>query len=164
MLSFLFVFNVVDFLIYVSSIVAAVGVILGGMKGVTLFFGKRIKKKKEDENKKLRKTIIEDVKNALQPEFTKLHDADMEFKEIIGGIDHKINLLNASNRDLLRTDIERIYSKYKKIRKIPETDREILDKLYIDYKNEDGNGRIERMYLRTVDWEVVSDDEELFIN
>lgn len=164
MLPFLFVFNFADFLIYVSSIVAAVGVILGGMKGVTLFFGKRINKKKEEEHKKLRKVIIDDVKSALQPEFSKLHDADTEFKEIIGGIDHKINLLNASNRDLLRTDIERIYSKYKKVKKIPETDREILDKLYIDYKNEDGNGRIERMYLRTVDWEVVSDDEDIFMN
>lgn len=161
MIPFLITFDLGAFILYVSSIVAAVGVILGGMKGIGLFFGRRIKKKEEEKNKRLRTVIIEDVKNALQPEFTKLHDADVEFKETLAGMDKKIDLLTASNRDLLRTDIERIYTKYKRFRKITETDREILDKLFIDYKNENGNGRIERMYNRTIDWEVVPDDEEI---
>ena len=161
MISFLITFDIGAFILYVSSIVAAVGVILGGMKGIGLFFGRRIKKKEEEKSKKLRATIIDDVKNALQPEFTKLHDADVEFKETLAGMDKKIDLLTASNRDLLRTDIERIYTKYKRFKKITETDREILDKLFIDYKNENGNGRIERMYNRTIDWEVVPDDEEI---
>lgn len=161
MIPFLVTFDLGAFILYVSSIVAAVTVILGGMKGIGLFFGKKIKKKEEEKNKKLRTIIIDDVKNALQPEFTKLHDADVEFKETLAGMDKKIDLLTASNRDLLRTDIERIYTKYKRYRKITETDREILDKLFIDYKNENGNGRIERMYNRTIDWEVVPDDEEI---
>ena len=161
MIPFLITFDLGAFILYVSSIVAAVGVILGGMKGIGLFFGRRIKKKEEEKNKRLRTVIIEDVKSALQPEFTKLHDADVEFKETLAGMDKKIDLLTASNRDLLRTDIERIYTKYKRFRKITETDREILDKLFIDYKNENGNGRIERMYNRTIDWEVVPDDEEI---
>ena len=161
MIPFLITFDLGAFILYVSSIVAAVGVILGGMKGIGLFFGRRIKKKEEEKNKRLRTVIIDDVKNALQPEFTKLHDADVEFKETLAGMDKKIDLLTASNRDLLRTDIERIYTKYKRFRKITETDREILDKLFIDYKNENGNGRIERMYNRTIDWEVVPDDEEI---
>lgn len=161
MIPFLITFDLGAFILYVSSIVAAVGVILGGMKGIGLFFGRRIKKKEEEKNKRLRTVIINDVKNALQPEFTKLHDADVEFKETLAGMDKKIDLLTASNRDLLRTDIERIYTKYKRFRKITETDREILDKLFIDYKNENGNGRIERMYNRTIDWEVVPDDEEI---
>lgn len=161
MIPFLITFDLGAFILYVSSIVAAVGVILGGMKGIGLFFGRRIKKKEEEKNKRLRTVIIEDVKSALQPEFTKLHDADIEFKETLAGMDKKIDLLTASNRDLLRTDIERIYTKYKRFRKITETDREILDKLFIDYKNENGNGRIERMYNRTIDWEVVPDDEEI---
>ena len=161
MIPFLITFDLGAFILYVSSIVAAVGVILGGMKGIGLFFGRRIKKKEEEKNKRLRTIIIEDVKSALQPEFTKLHDADVEFKETLAGMDKKIDLLTASNRDLLRTDIERIYTKYKRFRKITETDREILDKLFIDYKNENGNGRIERMYNRTIDWEVVPDDEEI---
>ena len=161
MIPFLITFDLGAFILYVSSIVAAVGVILGGMKGIGLFFGRRIKKKEEEKNKRLRTVIIEDVKSALQPEFTKLHAADIEFKETLAGMDKKIDLLTASNRDLLRTDIERIYTKYKRFRKITETDREILDKLFIDYKNENGNGRIERMYNRTIDWEVVPDDEEI---
>ena len=163
MLPFLVTFDLGAFILYVSSIVAAVTVILGGMKGIGLFFGRRIKKKEEEKNKKLRAVIIDDVKNALKPEFEKLHDNDTEFKETLIGMDKKIDLLTASNRDLLRTDIERIYTKYKRFKKITETDREILDKLFIDYKNENGNGRIERMYLRTTDWEVVPDDED-FIN
>ena len=161
MIPFLITFDLGAFILYVSSIVAAVGVMLGGMKGIGLFFGRRIKKKEEEKNKRLRTIIIDDVKNALQPEFTKLHDADVEFKETLAGMDKKIDLLTASNRDLLRTDIERIYTKYKRFKKITETDREILDKLFIDYKNENGNGRIERMYNRTIDWEVVPDDEEI---
>lgn len=145
-------FNLEDFLYYIAGIVSSVGIILGGMKGVSLFFGKRIKKKEKEKTDALRKIIQQDIKSAMQPEFDKLHKADEE-------IDKKITLLNVSNRDLLRTNIERIYSKYKRDKKITETDREILDKLYKDYRDEGGNGRIERMYLRTVNWEVVDDDE-----
>lgn len=145
-------FNLEDFLYYIAGIVSSVGIILGGMKGVSLFFGKRIKKKEKEKTDALRKIIQQDIKSAMQPEFDKLHRADEE-------IDKKITLLNVSNRDLLRTNIERIYSKYKRDKKITETDREILDKLYKDYRDEGGNGRIERMYLRTVNWEVVDDDE-----
>ena len=156
MIPFLIVFDIKGFLTYVAAIVSSVTIILGGMKSTSLFFKKRAKKKEKTDA--LRKVIQEDIKKAMQPEFDKLHSADEEFKEAINKIDEKVTLLNASNRDLLRTDIERIYTKYKKERKITETDREILDKLYIDYKNEDGNGRIERMYLRTKDWEVVDDE------
>ena len=162
MLPFLIVATLKAFLLYVASIVSSVGIILGGMKGASVFFKKRINKKKNEETAKLRKIIIEDVKKAMEPQFQELKDSDSEFRSTLSEMDKKIDLLTASNRDILRTDIERIYTKYKHVRKISETDREILDKLYYDYKNENGNGRIERMYLRTVDWEVVPDDEEIF--
>ena len=162
MLPFLIIATLKAFLVYVASIVSSVGIILGGMKAASLFFKKRTEHKRNEETLRLRKILIEDVKKAVEPQFQELKNSDEEFRGTLSELDKKIDLLTASNRDILRTGIERIYTKYKHVKKISETDREILDKLYYDYKNENGNGRIERMYLRTVDWEVVPDDEEIF--
>ena len=49
MLPFLIVATLKAFLLYVASIVSSVGIILGGMKGASVFFKKRINKKKSEE-------------------------------------------------------------------------------------------------------------------
>ena len=109
--------------------------------------------RKESE---LLKKITDNVKNEYKPVIDEIRGLNEDQ-------DRKMDLLICSSRDLLRARIVEIIDKYKPYKKITERDREVLDQLYNDYKNEDGNGTVERAYKRTEDWEVISEDTS-FLN
>ena len=104
----------------------------------------------------LLKKITDNVKNEYKPVIDEIRGLNEDQ-------DRKMDLLICSSRDLLRARIVEIIDKYKPYKKITERDREVLDQLYNDYKNEDGNGTVERAYKRTEDWEVISEDT-IFLN
>ena len=104
----------------------------------------------------LLKKITDNVKNEYKPVIDEIRGLNEDQ-------DRKMDLLICSSRDLLRARIVEIIDKYKPYKKITERDREVLDQLYNDYKNEDGNGTVERAYKRTEDWEVISEDTS-FLN
>jgi len=62
--------------------------------------------------------------------------------------------MDKSLRDLLRQRIVEIYDSYKDRKVLPFYMKELLDELYQDYKNQEGNGYIDRYYNRMNDWKI----------
>jgi hypothetical protein len=62
--------------------------------------------------------------------------------------------MDKSLRDLLRQRIVEIYDNYKDRKVLPFYMKELLDELYQDYKNQEGNGYIDRYYNRMNGWNI----------
>lgn len=71
-----------------------------------------------------------------------------------------IKKLTTSSVDMLRQGILAIYNKGKITRTISESDREILDDLYADYKSEDGNHYIDKRYARMSKWTTIYEEKD----
>lgn len=138
----------------IEAYVIIIGSIIAGIVAICKYFDKPVAFVRKHNDKKRQKEldqVVVKMKEVFGPQFEDLQKSNKEQNE-------KIDALVTGTRDLLRARITEIYDKYKPYKKITERDREVLDLLFIDYKNEHGNGTVERQYNRTKEWEVVSDD------
>lgn len=143
-----------EFLQNLSAFLTLILAIIGGIVALLKYLDIPInifRKNQARKEKELLKKITDNVKNEYKPVID-------EIRKLNEDQDKKMDLLICSSRDLLRARIVEIIDMYKPYKKITERDREVLDQLYNDYKNENGNGTVERAYKRTIDWEVVSED------
>lgn len=148
-----------EFLQNLSAFLTLILAIIGGIVALLKYLDIPInifRKNQARKEKELLKKITDNVKNEYKPVID-------EIRKLNEDQDKKMDLLICSSRDLLRARIVEIIDMYKPYKKITERDREVLDQLYNDYKNENGNGTVERAYKRTIDWEVVSEDTS-FLN
>ncbi len=79
-------------------------------------------------------------------------------------ISRTINLLNQSQLDMMRYDMNKIYYKYRPYKKILSADKKAFIKIYKDYKDMDGNTWIDALYAEVITWEIVEDESELAEN
>lgn len=115
--------------------------------------------------KKKRKKQIEKDLEELLPQFFKKYMEKIsvelkEIKEININQNKTIDNLLYGIRDSLRYQIMDIYQRYKKVRKIPQYEKEKLDDTYQDYKKIDGNHYIDKYYRRMEKWEIIPNEEE----
>lgn len=164
-------FNLIcNFIILIGGVVGAITAIAALCGKPIVFFKKRKKKEKEQEASDLVKTI----KNTLTPEFDELKQTLGEQSEILD--EHSVELthlteqMTAANqlnsilvtttKDLLRKSILKLYTDHKQERQLTETERELLDELFSDYKAENGNSYIEKIYHRMEKWNVIPDEDD----
>ena len=146
------------------------------IKNIYTFFAqpaKKIKEKSDEElNNRITKTLEEELPKILGEhdeillkEVRKIisdetYDSLDEIKQQNHEQSALIEILTESSKDMLRQRIMSIYHKYKKERKMPIYDKEVLDELYKDYKKEHGNSYIDKYYGRMEIWEIIDEGEE----
>lgn len=82
-------------------------------------------------------------------------------EERLQKIQESIDLLNTSQLDVLRYNMNRLYYKYRPYKKILDADKQAFIKLYNDYKEMHGNTWIDSLYNEVKDWPIVESQEEL---
>lgn len=82
-------------------------------------------------------------------------------EEKLTQVQNSLDLLNASQLDVLRYNMNKIYYKYRPYKKILSADKKAFIKLYNDYKPMGGNSWIDALYNEVVTWEIVEDISEL---
>ena len=150
MVTFQFICNLI---ILIGGAVAA-ALTIAKFLGVPLNFFK--KKRKKQIEKDLEELLPQFFKKYMEEISVKLK----EIKEININQNKTIDNLLYGIRDSLRYQIMDIYQRYKKVRKIPQYEKEKLDDTYQDYKKIDGNHYIDKYYRRMEKWEIIPNEEE----
>lgn len=139
----------------IIEVVILLGSAAMAISHIASLFGKPIgfmtKKAKQREERK-KEEWIDAVVTKLQPEFDHIKEQNDRQTE-------SINKSMNGTKNLLRKGILDIYKQHKKERKICETERDVLEDLYKDYKALGGNHYIDHVYARIEKWEVVPDDD-----
>lgn len=76
-------------------------------------------------------------------------------------IQESMNLINISQMDLMRYNMNRLYYKYRPYKKILDCDKKAFIKLYDDYHAQGGNTWIDAICPEVKGWETVLDESEL---
>lgn len=120
------------------------------------------------EEKHIEEVLKREVPGLLQSNCKVIIGAIDELKEmtleqqgILDEIQTSIDLLNVSQLDLLRYNMNRLYYKYRPYKKILDCDKKAFIKLYNDYHNAGGNTWIDSLYDEVKNWEIVEDENEL---
>ena len=119
---------------------------------------------------------VEEILSKKVPEIVKTNQEDIidSLEEIKGlvldqqhnfdKIQKSVDLLNISQMDLMRYNMNRLYYKYRPFKKILDCDKKAFIKLYNDYHDMGGNTWIDNLYNEVMCWEIVEDESELKID
>lgn len=119
---------------------------------------------------------VEEILSKKVPEIVKTNQEDIidSLEEIKGlvldqqhnfdKIQKSVDLLNTSQMDLMRYNMNRLYYKYRPFKKILDCDKKAFMKLYNDYHDMGGNTWIDSLYNEVMCWEIVEDESELKID
>lgn len=141
-----------DIVILIGGVAAAILSILKLLGKPIHFFKKSIAQDEARRTEELTKSITAAVSHKLMPDLDEIKQQNMEQNETI-------TVMLETTKDLLRKSIINIYNEHKYERCLTETDKEMLDDLYNDYRAEHGNSYIEKLYNRMSKWEIVPDEE-----
>lgn len=138
--------TICNYIVLAAAVITAIITILKALGKPIVFF----RKQKEKERTKLTEDIAKIVSDRVA--------ADIQPK--LDGIARQNEVLIEGQRDTLRHFIVSLYRLHKKERVLTETEKEMLDEFYQDYKSINGNHYIDRVYQRMEGWTVVPDDEQ----
>ena len=139
----------------ICNIIILIGGAVGAVVAISTLIGKPLKfiKKRHEKAEAIRREeLAKDVEQKLAPRFDEISRQNLEQERIIA-------ILEKSTRDILRKEIIHTYHKYKGVKQLTDTMRDYLDDLYKDYKAQNGNHYIDKIYARMCTWEVIPDDE-----
>ena len=143
----------------VANIIILIGAVLGAVSAIAAmcgkpirFYRKRHEKEIKEQREKMLKDFTEKVHDDIQPQFD-------DIKKQLSEQQKTNETLVITTKDLLRKSILSIYNDHKHERKLSESERELLDTLYNDYRAEHGNGYIENKYKRMEKWDVFPDED-----
>lgn len=118
------------------------------------WFAKHRRGKMAKEEVIKRERLQQNIKEVLAPMLQDIKDHNKEQ-------DRKITCLMHSSNDMIRVEIIKIYYRYLPYKKMLQYSRELLNKLFHDYHDQDGNSFIEDMYNEMKTWPVVNTEEDL---
>ena len=147
----LYLSKISDYIIFIAAVVSALYVI-----AKPVLSAKGIIKKREKEKFKEQFDSEFDRRAPACSNQTKLL---AEIKELTLKQSSEISKLTVGIKNVQRQQIMMIYNENKHDRTLEETEKERLDELYRDYKNEGGNSFIDKYYARMCGWEVIPDEE-----
>ena len=163
----------------ICNIIILVSAVIIAIKNIYSFFKKPVDTIQERANQREEEHILsliadhvpEEVERCGQKyadDFQMLMLKIDELKEMqeaqdtqIASIQSKLDLLNNSQMDMMRYDMNRIYYKYLPYHKILACDKKAFIKLYNDYKPMGGNTWIDDLFDQIKDWETVDNQEDL---
>lgn len=121
----------------------------------------RVKNERNREDACMAQSIKDDIIAAVDQKVDELKQMTMEQDKQLTAIGKSIDLLNQSQLDMMRYNMNKIYYKYHPYKKIMSADKKAFIKIYNDYKLMDGNTWIDTLYGELKDWPIAEDESEL---
>ena len=88
-------------------------------------------------------------------EMTQMQQDQLEY------LQESVDLLNLSQMDLMRYNMNALYYKYRPFHQILDVDKKAFIKFYNDYHTMGGNTWIDELYKEVITWPIVEDESEL---
>ena len=121
----------------------------------------KVKGERTQEEACRAQSITEGIIAAVDEKIGELKLMTVEQDKQLTSIRKSIDLLNQSQLDMMRYNMNKIYYKYRPFKKILSADKKAFIKIYNDYKSMDGNTWIDALYAELIEWPIVEDETEL---
>lgn len=155
-----------------ANLIILISAVIIAAKNIYHFFKKPVDdiadRARKNQNQYIEKVLDEKMPKLLEKNCETLMASLNEIKEMTFSqeqrlieIQKSIDLLNISQLDMLRYNMNRIYYKYRPYKKILDADKKAFIKFYTDYKEMHGNTWIDSLYTELIEWPVVETQEEL---
>ena len=155
-----------------ANLIILISAVIIGVKNIYNFFKKPVDdiagRARKNQNQHIEKVLDEKMPKFLEKNCETLMASLNEIKEMtfnqeqrLIDIQKSIDLLNISQLDMLRYNMNRIYYKYRPYQKILDADKKAFIKLYNDYKGMKGNTWIDALYAELKEWPIVENEDEL---
>ena len=156
----------------IANLIILVSAVIIAGKNIFAFFKKPVddlkESAREDEEKHIEEVLKREMPKLLgdnckviMGSLDELKDLTMSQEAQLDEIQDSINLLNQSQLDMMRYNMNKIYYKYRPYKKVLSADKKAFIKIYNDYKSMDGNTWIDSLYSELKDWPIVEDEAEL---
>ena len=156
----------------IANLIILVSAVIVAGKTIYSFFKKPVndlaQRAHENEGKHIEEVLEEKVPPLLEQNCQVLMNSLNEIKtltlnqeERLKDLQKSMDLLNTSQLDMLRYNMNRLYYKYRPYKKILDADKQAFIKLYSDYKEMHGNTWIDSLYDEVKEWPIVASQEEL---
>ena len=149
----------------VCNVIVLISAVIIAGKTIFGFFKKPVDdiaaKVNEREEEHIKEVLQAEIPNMLAENCKVITGSLDGIKEQLNDIQVAINLLNESQLDMMRYNMNKIYYKYHPYKKILSADKKAFIKIYTDYKSMDGNTWIDALYAELKDWPIVEDENEL---
>ena len=159
----------------VCNIIILVSAVIIAGKNIYGFLKKPVDDLHNHAQNAEKKHIEEVLKERLPKEIDKKQEAILDSLEEVKAlvldqqqdlnkIQKSVDLLNVSQMDLMRYNMNRLYYKYRPFKKILDCDKKAFMKLYNDYHDMGGNTWIDTLHNEVMLWEIVEDESELKVD
>ncbi len=156
----------------ICNLIILMSAVIIASKNIYSFFKKPVDDIQERARANEEQHIEQVLENKIPPLLQKNCETIMgsldELKEMtidqegqLTQMQESLDLLNASQLDILRYNMNKLYYKYRPYRKMLNADKKAFIKLYNDYKLMHGNTWIDALYAEVKDWPIVEDEQEL---
>lgn len=156
----------------VCNIIILVSAVIIAAKNIYGFFKKPVddlhNRAQEVEEKHIEEVLAKKLPGEVEKRQETIIDSLEEIKGLVLDQQHNfdkiqksVDLLNTSQMDLMRYNMNRLYYKYRPFKKILDCDKKAFIKLYNDYHDMGGNTWIDALYNEVMAWEIVQDENEL---
>lgn len=156
----------------VCNVIILVSAVIIAAKNIYGFFKKPVdglhQKAQTAEEKHINEIVEAKVPDMLKKNQEEITNSLEEIKGLVldqgqqlKAINNSVNILNVSQMDLMRYNMNRLYYKYRPHKKILDCDKKAFIKLYDDYHDMGGNTWIDQLYREVMSWEIVEFEDEL---
>lgn len=156
----------------VCNVIILVSAVIIAAKNIYGFFKKPVvdlhNHAQEVEEKHIEEVLAKKLPGEVEKRQEAIIDSLEEIKGLVLDQQHKfdeiqksVDLLNISQMDLMRYNMNRLYYKYRPFKKILDCDKKAFMKLYNDYHDMGGNTWIDTLYSEVMTWEIVQDESKL---
>ena len=119
----------------------------------------------KEERKEERDQMVEDIKlgvlEVVNSKIEELKEMTQMQQDQLEYLQESVDLLNLSQMDLMRYNMNALYYKYRPFHKILDVDKKAFIKFYNDYHTMGGNTWIDELYKEVITWPIVEDESEL---
>lgn len=137
--------TICNYIVLAGAVVGAIVAILNAIGKPIVFFRKRKEKEQEEKLDKITQHVSNKVVELITPQLEEIKQQN--------------EVLVEGQRDTLRQFIVSFYHHHKLLRQITETEWEMIQEFYKDYKAINGNHYVDNLYHRMENWDVVPDEE-----
>ena len=160
--------EVCNIIILVSAVIIAVKNIYGFLKKpVDDLHGRAQTAEEKHIEEVLEKKLpemVNDTHESIIDSLEEIKGLVLDQQHSFDKIQKSVDLLNVSQMDLMRYNMNRLYYKYRPFKKILDCDKKAFMKLYTDYHDMGGNTWIDTLYSEVMKWQIVEDEGELKVD
>ena len=156
----------------ICNLIILMSAVIIASKNIYSFFKKPVddiqERARVNEEQRIEQVLEDKIPPLLQKNCEVIMGSLDELKEMtidqegqLTQMQESLDLLSASQLDILRYNMNKLYYKYRPYRKMLNADKKAFIKLYNDYKLMHGNTWIDALYAEVKDWPIVEDEQEL---